>query len=425
MRKAISNIFSLAAVQGANALLPLVIYPVTLIRLGADPYGLMVQAEALSLFLLTLVLYSFEVTGVAAVVHLDTSQGKQQLSALLSRILAARLVLFCLGVPVLCLAALGINSALLPIVAAWCLVPLSFALSPNWLFQGLQDNSALAVSNVVSRGLAMALVLTFVTTPDDIILVPIIIGNCYLAGALVSLAVGMHKHRLRFVAPSWAEIIALLRNGRHVFLGNLSTIVYKDINTLLLGILGASSGAIAAYSMAEKLAKALQAVIRPLNQHYFPRAIQQADRAAPRRAVLLRMLRLSAIQQAVLAVMILSAGAVFVVFGQRILMAIGGESFLPAIPLFFFMSLATLIGVANFMLGTAGLNSMGETKLVLIALLKTGAASLVCGSLLIYLWMDVGAAISFALGEAILLALLLAGYLRRPKPKKSRETSPA
>jgi len=424
MRKAIYNIFSLAAVQGANALLPLVIYPVTLARLGAGPYGLMVQAEALSLFLLTLVLYSFEVTGVAAVVHLSTSQAKQQLSDLLSRILAARLVLFCVGVPVLCLAAVCINSALLPVVAAWCLVPLSFVISPNWLFQGLQDNSALAVSNVLSRGLAMALVLGFVTTPDDIILVPIIIGSCYLAGALVSLTVGMHKHRLRFVAPSWMEILALLGSGRYVFFGNLSTIVYKDINTLLLGILGASSGAIAAYSMAEKLAKALQALIRPLNQHYFPRAIQLADRDVPRRAILLRMLGLSAAQQAVLAVMILSAGVVFVVFGQRILIAIGGESFLPAVSLFFFMSLATLIGVANFMLGTAGLNAMGETKLVLMALLKTGIASLVCGSLLISLWADVGAAISFVLGEAILLAMLLAGYLRRPKPEKSAGTSP-
>lgn len=424
MGKAFSNILSLAAVQGANALLPLVVYPVTLARLGADPYGLMVQAEALSLFLLTLVLFSFEVTGVTAVVSLDGKSHRDELSALLTRILAARLILFCVGAPLLCLAAFLINPALLPVVAAWCLVPLSFALSPNWLFQGLQDNGALAISNVASRGLAMALVLFLVTRPEQVILVPIIIGGCYLTGALVSLSIGMVKHRLRLIRPSTSSLKNSFRDGRHVFFGNLSTIVYKDINTLLLGILGASSGAIAAYSLAEKLAKALQAAIRPLNQHYFPHAIRLADRHAPRRMVLGRMLRLSAIQQGVLATMIVSAGVIYTLFGEKILSAIGGSSFQPAIGLFFFMSIATLLGVANFMLGTAALNAMGETKFVFFALLKTGVASLICGCLLIYLWGEVGAAISFVLGEAILLGLLLTGYLGR-KNSKSMDTPAA
>ena len=425
MRKAITNILQLAAVQGANAVLPLVIYPVTLARVGADRYGLMVQAEALSLFLLTLVLYSFEVTAVAAVVNLKGDRDRSELSALLSRVLSARLILFCLGAPLLCLAAHAINPALTPIVVAWCLVPLSFALSPNWLFQGLQDNGALATANVTSRGLAMVLVLTLVREPDQVILVPMIIGGCYRLGALASLAAGMQKHGLHLVVPRMTALIDLLKTGRHVFLGNLSTIIYKDINPLLLGILGASSGALAAYSMAEKLAKALQAAIRPLNQHYFPHAIKLATTRWPPRAVLVDMLRLSAIQQAVLLVMILTSGIVYALFGAQILSAIGGQALLPAVGLFFVMSIASLFGVANFMLGTAGLNAMGETRYVLLALVGTGIVSLLAGSVLILLWDDAGAAISFVLGEVILLALLLAGYLKRPTHGKPQENPSA
>ncbi|WP_417583100.1 oligosaccharide flippase family protein [Pelagibacterium sp.] len=413
MRKAISNIGSLAAVQGANALLPLVIYPITLARIGADAYGLLVQAEALSLFVLTLVLYSFEVTGVAAVVKLDGDKDRGRLSALLSQVLIARLVLLCIGMPLLCLAALAINPALVPIAAAWCLVPLSFALSPNWLFQGLQDNGALAISNVTSRGLAMALVLAIVQGPDTVILVPVIIGGCYLAGALASLAVAMNKHGLHLAWPQPGTLIGQYKAGGHVFLGNLSTLIYKDINTLLLGMLGASSGAIATYSMAEKLSKALQAAIRPLNQHYFPQAIRLAGTHQPPRAILAGMIRLSVIQQSVLAAMIVAAGVAYMLFGGKILAAIGGSAFAPAIGLFFLMSIATLFGVANFMLGTAGLNAMGRKRYVLVALVATSLASLLCGSLLIALWADIGAAISFVLGEAILLGLLLAGYLKR------------
>jgi O-antigen/teichoic acid export membrane protein len=425
MRRAIPNILSLAAVQGANAVLPLVIYPITLTRVGVEHYGLLVQAEALSLFLLTLVLYSFEVTSVAAVVSLDAARDRTELSALLSRVLSARLVLFCLGAPFVCLAAFAISPALLPIVAAWCLVPLSFAMSPNWLFQGLQDNKALAISNVASRGLAMVLVLIIVRESEQVILVPVIIGGCYLLGALASLVAGMHKHQLELVAPEAKALVDMFKAGRRVFLGNLSTIVYKDINTLFLGFLGASSGAIAAYSMAEKLAKALQAAVRPLNQHYFPAAIKLATANKPRRAVLAHMLRLSAIQQAALLMMIATGSTVYALFGGQILSAIGGQAFIPAVGLFFIMSIATLFGAANFMLGTAGLNAMGETRYVMLALVGTCLASLLAGSVLIALWADTGAAISFALGEAILLILLLAGYLKRPAHGRPEENPSA
>lgn len=425
MPRAISNILSLAAVQGANAVLPLVIYPITLARVGVDHYGLLVQAEALSLFLLTLVLYSFEVTSVAAVVSLDAERDRAELSALLSRVLTARLILFCLGAPLVCLTALAINPALLPFVAAWCLVPLSFAVSPNWLFQGLQDNKALAVSNVASRGLAMVLVLIIVREADQVILVPVVIGGCYLVGALASLMAGMYKHRLQLRAPRANALVNMFKAGRHVFLGNLSTIVYKDINTLLLGFFGASSGAIAAYSMAEKLAKALQAAIRPLNQHYFPTAIKQATTNKPRRTVLADMLRLSAKQQAVLLTMIAAAAIVYALFGERVLATIGGQAFIPAVGLFFVMSIATLLGVTNFMLGTAGLNAMGETRYVLLVLVGTGFASLLAGSVMIVLWADAGAAISFVLGEAILLVLLLVGYLKRSAHGKPQENTSA
>lgn len=425
MRRAIPNILSLAAIQGANALLPLVIYPITLARVGVDHYGLLVQAEALSLFLLTLVLYSFEVTGAAAVVSLEASRDRTELSVLLSHVLSARLFLFCLGAPFVCLTALAINPALLPIVAAWCLVPLSFAVSPNWLFQGLQDNKALAISNVASRGLAMVLVLTVVRESDQIIFVPVIIGSCYLLGALASLLAGMYKHQLQWVAPQPKALANMFKAGRYVFLGNLSTILFKDINTLLLGFFGASSGAVAAYSMAEKLAKALQAAIRPLNQHYFPTAIKLATTNKPRRAVLADMLRLSAVQQVALLVMIAAAGIIYTLFGGQILAAIGGQAFIPAVGLFFVMSIATLLGVSNFMLGTAGLNAIGETRYVLWALVITGLASLLAGSVLIELWADTGAATSFALGEAILLILLLAGYLKRPAHGRRMENPSA
>jgi len=412
LRSSLLNIFSLAAVQGANALLPLLIYPLVLIRLGPERYGTIVQGEALSLMLSALVLYGFEVTGVAAVVRIKEHQ-REQLSDLLSAILTTRLLLLILGVPVIVGVAALMNPDLALPTLAWCLVPLSFAVSPNYMLQALRDNIPLAVINVVSRAAAVLGVILTVTGPDRFLFVPLIIGSAYSLAALTALLVTARRYRLSFSWVGWPRIFDLLKSGRDVFLGNAGAILYRDSYLIILGLVGAPSGTIATFSIAEKLTKAFQALVRPLNQHFFPRAMSLAQGTLPQPDKLRAMLRLSAMQQAAL----VGLGLVFLIgywlFGGMLPLGADAEQLNTAIMLFFVMAFATLFGVANYMLGIAGLNAMGRTRYVLYCQLGTGIACVLLGFALISQWGALGAAAMFVTGEMLLFALFALGYMRR------------
>lgn len=77
-----------------------------------------------------------------------------------------------------------------------------------------------------------------------------------------------------------------------------------------------------------------------------------------------------------------------------------------------FMSLVTLFGTANFMLGWAGLTAMGARPYLFGAILATGLFSLVSCFVLVLLIGETGAAICFVLAEALFLAFVVRRYLQ-------------
>lgn len=413
MRHKLVNLASLTTIQVSNAVLPLVIFPYTLAMVGPELYSKIVLSEALSLFLLTVVLFSFEVDGVAQVVGLGLRRNAKELSQLFSGVLYLRLLLFVVGATLVVLAVWLVDRELLPLVLGWALVPLSYAIQPNWFFQGLEHNAPVAALFLVSRAAAVGLILATVHEPADYVLVPVTIGGLYLAGAVGGVLYAMHRFGVRFMKVRTEHLKQMLWSGKEIFLGNLSVIAYRDANVLILGILGASGVSIASYSMAEKIVKAIQAAARPLNQHYFPEALRLAQAAgAPTKKVFRELLRLTLPQIGVLAAGMMVLAAVYVGIGDRIPQLRRIENTNQIVFLAALMSSATFFGVSNFMFGSAGLNALGERRYLLKALIGTGVLSLVLTSVLVMLTGALGAAIGFILAEALLMIFIARKYLQ-------------
>lgn len=413
MRHKIVNFASLTTIQVSNAVLPLVIFPYTLAMVGPELYSKIVLSEALCLFLLTVVLFSFEVDGVAQVVGLGLRRNAEELSHLFSSVLYLRLLLFAIGAPLVILSAWLLDRELLPLVLGWALVPLSYAIQPNWFFQGMEHNAPVAALILVSRVVAVGLILATVHTPADYILVPFAIGILYLAGAVGGVLYAMHRFGIRFVKVQSAHLKQMLWSGKEIFFGNLSVIAYRDANVLILGFLGASDAGIASYSMAEKFVKAIQAAARPLNQIYFPKALRLAQAAsAPTKKIFWDLLRLTLPQIGVLATGVLFLVAVSVGIGERVPQLRRIENADQIIFLVILMSGATFFGVSNFMFGSAGLNALGERRYLLQALIGTGLLNLILTSMLVVLTGVLGAAIGFILAEALLFIAITRKYFQ-------------
>ena len=414
LKRNFANLASLFAVQIANAALPLFVFPYLLRVAGQAAYAQVALAEAVALAVLTLALYSFDIDAVARVVGLDPARHGAAIAQAFSSILLARLLLFAGGAALALIGCLILSPDLVVPLAWWLLLPLSYVLQSAWLFQGLERNVPIATAMISSRLLCVALIVLLVRRPDQYLLIPVLVGSLTLAGALVLLTYAHRTLGVRLRRVPLAEILALFRHGRPVFFGNASVFMYRDMNIVLLTAAGANAPAVAAYSMAEKLLKGLQAGARPLNQFYFPNAVRVLHgKHKPDRTTLLTLLRLTWPQFAALLGLIVVLMAVWLVTADRL----PGVKDLPGRgmigELFALMLPAVFFGVANFMFGSIGLNHLGERRFLFVCLLGVGFANLLSCYVLARFIGASGAALAFVMSEALLAILIVSRYLWR------------
>jgi O-antigen/teichoic acid export membrane protein len=415
MKKSVLNVFWLTAMQASNAALPLIVFPFALATVGDYYYSKLVVSEALAVFLLAVVLYSFEIDGVAGVVGADPKKDRARLSQLLCGIVITRLALFLLFVPVLAGVAWVLDPELVLPALAWSLVPLSYAIQPNWFFQGLGQNAVVAAVTAVSRCAAVVATIVLVNGPPGYLLVPLAIGIPYVAGAVVVLGYAFARHRLGWGWPGCAYLRDILVNGRFIFFGNLGVALYRDANVLVLAAIGAPSAAIAVYSLAEKLVKSIQAGIRPLNQHFMPHAMRIAQCTdLSRRAMLDGLLRLTVPQMAALSALILALYLVYPWAQAHLALVRNLGNLEQVVPLLGVMCLGALVGVANFMLGSAGLNAMGERNYLFRSIVAAGVVGVATCAVAGMYAGAYGAAVAFVAAELALQVAILRKYLKAP-----------
>lgn len=397
--------------QGANAALPLVLFPFLLGIVGEHNYSKLVITEALQVYLLAAVLYSFEIDGVGGVANLDIRKDAARIGEMLAGIVVARSVLFLIFAPLMWSIAWFIDPELILPALGWSLVPLSYAIQPNWLFQGLRKNEVAAVVTIVTRCLVVLITILVVHNSSRYVLVPVIIGSVYLLGALLALAYAFLSLKIDFSWPRASYLYEIIVNGWYIFLGNLGVVVYRESNVLILAAIGASSPVIATYSLAEKLVKALQAVIRPLNQHFMPHAMKLAQEKESRTTIMIGLLKLTAPQILALFAVVLSTYLVYPWAHSHIGFISRIRNLDEVVAVIGVMCIGAFFGVANFMLGSAGLNAMGERKFFFFSIIVAGLVGATTCAFAGAYWGVYGAASAFVLSEATLQVLILSKYL--------------
>lgn len=413
-RPGLRNLVGLIGIQGSNALVPLLIVPFALAMVGTSAYAQIAITEALSAFALSAVLFSFDVDGVARVARLGKPAERLLLGAALSSVVAARLLLFVIVAPLLLTGywlAGGESSGLL---ALWLLVPLGQVLHSYWFYQAIEDNTAPAVITLLSRAVTVAIVVGFVRDATDAALIPLAIGGPFVLGGLVSMLYLLIVLRIPLQRVRLTEILADLRHGKEVFAGNTAVSLYREMNVVILGIVGVPATGVATYALVEKSIKMLQACTRPLNQFFFPMVLRDlSDAVAPDRAIARRIARYTLPQAAAVLALIVVLPIVYL-GASRIFPRLQTLGELPGVGVMAaIMAPAMLLGLANFMYGTAGLNALNQRGYLFRAILATGLFSIVACFALAWTVGAVGAAICFVQAEAMLLLLVLSRYRSR------------
>lgn len=406
------NFIALLSIQASNALVPIFIFPYALKVLGDEPYAKLATTEAIMIAALCLVLYSFEIDGVAQITKLDFREEKAKVSRIFSNIFLVRFSIF-----VFCLIAAGVSRPFLETTTSdllflWLLVPFSYILQSNFFFQAAERNIFIAVVTTISRLGAALLIFELVTEPSDVTLIPTIIGLSYLTAALLSFFYAKKYFGIKIIPTTVLEGISLLRYGWHVFIGNISVVLYRDLNVIFLGFVHADPTAVAAYSVSEKIVKGVQAAIRPLNQIVFPKVIRKVSSfECPNRETLSIILKYTWPQLVAVTITLLIIVAFCIgVFDFAVANIIKSDSSYKILILSALMLPSIYFGIANFMFGVVGLNYLNKRVYLYRAILLTGVISMISCLFLGREFGGVGAALTFTFSEAILFFIIIKIY---------------
>lgn len=394
------NLVALSAIQGANALIPILFFPYLIFTLGATLFARLAALEAIALYVVTVSLYSFEVISVQRLIEAK-GKGDAEIARVYFETLYARIFLFLFSFCIV----LTIFYIFFPLdliyAAVWMFLPLGQIFQSNYYYQAMERNLANALIIILSRLSFLAIGYFFVKGADDALVAHALIPLSYLVSGLLSVA--LVAKRVNSPPPyiKISVIWEMLCSGWVLFFGNLAVVLYRNSNILILTAISGNAIAISAYAVAEKLVKMLQAICTPLNQLFFPRVISalQLKNSLPVKVIWKYTKPQIVIFLVFLPVVNFLA---YIDFSYR--QYIFSENILP---IFIIMSFAPLFGIANFMFGMVGLSAVKKSGLFARGTVLAGFSSVVLCVTSSHFFSAYGAAFSYLLAEVILFAYVM------------------
>jgi PST family polysaccharide transporter len=408
------NVFSLAAIQGANALFPLLVFPFLLFTMGKDAFSELVITESLALYLLAICLYSFDTTGVQSIIEARKNGERKTEAACFFNILGARLGLFLASSLLMVGLYYVFGQGELAVFVAWLSFVLGTILQCNYYFQATENNWRLAVFVLVSRLFAVLAIYSNISSEDDLLKASMLLAGSFLVSgvaAYTTLAIHFGETGVRTI--NVRTMISMIIEGRHLFFGNISVALFRSANVLILAGV-ANSTAVSSYALAEKVIKSLQALARPLNQLFATKAViawsaQPLEKRTSLAAFRLIWNNTRTQIYLMLAVMPASIGLIHLGHAWGFLPGFDNE----VLMLISLMSPAVIFGVANAMFGVIGLNLIGAQSYFASAVFSVGGIIFLYSITASFLFASTGAATAYLLAEALLLVVFVMKYHQR------------
>ncbi|MDC9524630.1 oligosaccharide flippase family protein [Pseudoalteromonas sp. Angola-30] len=269
IRKVLENGFSLLVLQSGNYIVPLVLTPYLIIKLGVGAFGTLSFIIAINTFFRVFVSYGFDFTATKAVA--ESSNDLRILGKIFTDVIFAKSLLCIISFIILCTLIFTVeqfteNKLLL---LSYFILVIADVFFPAWLFQGLQNMKVITFLKLFSKFTFVGLVLVYVNSPEDILYIPLIEASISIIISLASIIIAVRMFKLKLYSLSLKRSLDLLISARHVFLSKGAVLFYTSLNTVILGLMF-SNVIVGYYSIAEKVYMASRELFRPFIQAVFP-----------------------------------------------------------------------------------------------------------------------------------------------------------
>ena len=391
---------ALAAIQGANAVFPIIFFPYFLFVLGPSLFARLVVLEAVALYILTISLYSFKIIGAQRLIEAKKSSDLAVLRVYFET-LYTRLSLFLVSAGCVLFVFYVFFPRDLIYIAVWLFFPLGQILQSNYYYQAMEENGINAILIIGSRVLFLMGGYILIKGVDDVLIAHALIPMSYFSSGLISVFVVRRQMKGVMIPLDVSLIWRNLKEGWVLFFGGLAVVLYRNTNVLILTAVSGNAIAISAYAMAEKMVKMLQAICTPLNQLFLPRVILalQLKNINPKSEIWKytkpQVLTFAAFLPLVSLMAYFDSNHGQLIFNSKTL------------NIFLVMSLVPIFGIVNFMFGMVGLSVLNKSTSFARGTILAGFSSVVLCAIGGHFFAAYGAAIAFLFAEIILFACVM------------------
>ena len=234
-RLILQSVGSLGVLQITNYLVPVLVIPLLLARVGLESYGMIVLAQGIMNFAVAITDFGLNLTGTRLI-----SQAKGDLSlerTLTQKILVIKIVLL-LGTFIGLVFLVKTVSPWQPyeyLILTSYFIVIGNTLMPVWYFQGIQKMTWLALLNFLSRVFYVGAVLFFIESNDDLLWVNVCNGLGWCIAAFCGWGVLFIKTKFRFEKQSFKAIYAFAHQNVPIFLSEGVTTFYRNIGIVIAG----------------------------------------------------------------------------------------------------------------------------------------------------------------------------------------------
>ncbi|OIP49521.1 MAG: hypothetical protein AUK28_03210 [Desulfobacterales bacterium CG2_30_60_27] len=146
---------------------------------------------------------------------------------------------------------------------------------PVWFFSGIERIRFVTIFMVTAKLLYVGFIFLFVSDGSDYLLVPLSNGAAQILAMLLGVLLIYHVGYYIEV-PRIRDVRYAFQITAGFFVSCLSVTAYMNSGIVLLGLF-ATPATVAAYSMAEQIYKAMQAVFMPISQAVYPYMVKERN----------------------------------------------------------------------------------------------------------------------------------------------------
>lgn len=260
-KKVSSDITLMLLVKGVDVLTPLILIPYLIRTLGLDGYGVVAFLLAFATYFSAIISYGFNVVGSRDVARIRDDSEK--VSSYVSTVLCIQSSLLLISL-VLSLAIATLIPSLsdsLLIVALATIHVASQAMSPAWLFLGLQKVAPFSLINASCKIAFFISVFLFVNNNQDVLLLIALYALFSVLAFILGFVYLNRKLDIHFSSQDLSSMKDMLRWGYPSFIMQVAPVIYNNSSIFLVGLLS-SAAMTGVFSAAQRVIESLIAIAR-------------------------------------------------------------------------------------------------------------------------------------------------------------------